>query len=82
MAEVAVSKAKARFARLLDRVEAGERIVITRRGKPVARPVRECPQPPRDRDAMRRAMDEIRRIRRRLTTGSMSIKDLINEGRR
>lgn len=34
--EVGVGEAKARLSELLDRVEAGDRIVITRRGTPIA----------------------------------------------
>ena len=34
---ITVSQAKARFAELLKKAEAGERVVITRHGKPVAR---------------------------------------------
>lgn len=36
-AEVSVAEAKAHLSELLDRVERGEEIVITRRGKPVAK---------------------------------------------
>lgn len=34
--EVGVGQAKARLSELLDRVEAGDRIVVTRRGTPIA----------------------------------------------
>lgn len=34
--EVGVGEAKARLSELLDRVEAGDRIVVTRRGTPIA----------------------------------------------
>ncbi len=37
MDEIGSFEAKTKFGGLLDRVEAGEEIVITRRGKPVAR---------------------------------------------
>lgn len=37
MTEVSVAEAKAHLSALLDRVEQGEEIVITRRGKPVAK---------------------------------------------
>ena len=36
MPQVSIAEAKARFAQLVARAEAGERIVITRHGKPVA----------------------------------------------
>lgn len=41
MANYGVAEAKNKFTHLLDRVEGGERVVITRHGKPVAelRPV-------------------------------------------
>ena len=37
MTEVSLAEAKAHLSELLDRVERGEEVVITRRGKPVAR---------------------------------------------
>ena len=37
MTEVSVAEAKAHLSELLDRVERGEELVITRRGKPVAK---------------------------------------------
>ena len=37
MTVVSVSQAKAQFSRLIARVEAGEEVTITRRGRPVAR---------------------------------------------
>ena len=41
MRTVSLADAKARLSALLDAVEAGEEVVITRRGQPVARMVRE-----------------------------------------
>lgn len=41
MKRVAIAEAKAHFSALVERVEAGEEIVIARRGKPVARLVPE-----------------------------------------
>lgn len=37
MRQVQIAEAKAHFSALVERVEAGEEIVIARRGKPVAR---------------------------------------------
>ena len=37
MTEVSVAEAKAHLSALLDRVERGEEVVITRRGRPVAK---------------------------------------------
>jgi prevent-host-death family protein len=49
MSEVNVREAKAQFSKLLRRVQAGEEVVISRAGKPVARlvPVAE-PKKPRE----------------------------------
>lgn len=46
MTIVNITEAKAQFSRLLDRVSAGEEVVITRSGKPVARLV-PCEHPKR-----------------------------------
>lgn len=37
MSKVSVAEAKAKFAEMLDRAAAGEEIIVTRSGKPVAR---------------------------------------------
>jgi prevent-host-death family protein len=37
MAEIGINEARTALSRLVDRVQAGEEIVITRRGEPVAR---------------------------------------------
>ena len=44
MRKVALAEAKAQLSALLDAIEAGEEVVITRRGQPVARLVREHPK--------------------------------------
>jgi antitoxin (DNA-binding transcriptional repressor) of toxin-antitoxin stability system len=46
MRKVGLAEAKAQLSALLDAVEAGEEVVITRRGRPVARVVREWPAVP------------------------------------
>jgi len=47
MRTVSVAETKAHLSQVLSRVEAGEEVVITRRGRPVARlaPVRKALQP-------------------------------------
>jgi len=57
MKSVSVSVAKAQLLGLLDDVERGETIVITRHGKPIARLV---PDEDRQRDEAQRALAEIR----------------------
>ena len=56
MVTIALAEAKARLSELIGRVEAGETVSITRRGKPVARLVaEEAPKQPIDFSALRRA---------------------------
>jgi prevent-host-death family protein len=79
MREVGAFEAKNRLGSLLDRVEQGEEIVITRRGKPVAKLVPTGPG--FDRAKARRAVAGLLEASRGLTLGDLKIKDLINEGR-
>lgn len=62
------------------RVEKGEEIVITRRGKPVARlgPIRS----EHDVAKARAAIEAIKEMRKGVTLGGLKIKDLIEEGRK
>jgi prevent-host-death family protein len=80
MRRVQASAAKARLAELLDQVERGETVIITRHGKPVARLV---PDEDRRREDARRAMAEIKELRKHVKP--MTIEEIIaakNEGRR
>jgi prevent-host-death family protein len=79
MREVGAVEAKNKFGHLLDQVEHGEEIVITRRGKAVAKigPA----EPGFDRDKARRGVAGILEMSRGVTLGGLNIKDLINEGR-
>ncbi len=72
--------AKAHFSALLERVERGEEVTITRHGLPVARlvPMKRSTTP-----AQRRvAIEAMRKLATGNTLGGLRIKDLINEGRR
>ena len=80
MREIGAFEAKNRLGALLDAVERGEEITITRRGKPVARLVR--PATVFDRTAAKAAAARIRKRRKGVTLGGLGIKGLINEGRR
>jgi antitoxin (DNA-binding transcriptional repressor) of toxin-antitoxin stability system len=64
---------------LLDLVEQGEEVTITRHGKPVARLV--APVPTVDRRAAAAAAARIRAMRQGVTLGDTTIKELIEEGR-
>jgi len=72
--------AKTHFSELLEKVEGGEEITITRHGTPVARLV-----PVRKRHTAAERAEAIARIRelsRGLSLGGVRIRDLIAEGRR
>jgi prevent-host-death family protein len=62
MKTVQSSSAKARLAELLDEVERGETVIITRHGKPIARLI---PDGDGRQEDIRRAMADIRQMRRR-----------------
>jgi prevent-host-death family protein len=72
--------AKTHFSELLERVEAGAEITITRHGTPVARlvPVRQKGTV----DERSAAIERIKKLGRGLTLGGLKAKDLIAEGRR
>ena len=72
-------EAKTHLPRLLREVAAGASITITRHGTPVARLV-----PPAGRPALttRDAIAALRELRRGKTLGGISIRELIDEGRR
>lgn len=80
MREVGAFEAKNKFGTLLDWVEKGEEIVITRRGKVVARLVPGATGI--DREAAARAIARILARRASAILGGSKIKDLVNEGRR
>ena len=84
MAEASVGsyEAKTHLPWLLDRVEHGETIVITRHGKPVARLVPATAE--KARPDVRQAVAEMLAYRDRQgpTLDGLSVRDLIDEGRR
>jgi len=79
MALIGAYEAKTHLARLLDRVAKGERITIARHGRPVAllQPVDQKPA-----SNVRGAIEEIRKFRRGRRLEGISIRDMIEEGRR
>jgi prevent-host-death family protein len=71
--------AKTHFAELLERVETGEEVTITRHGTPVAKIV---PVKKKHTVAERRqAIERMKERRKGLSLGGLKIRDLINEGR-
>lgn len=78
MKEIGAFEAKNTLSALLDLAEAGEEIVITRHGKPVARLV--PPHRAFNREQASAAAAAIRDMSEGATLGGLGIKDLINEG--
>jgi prevent-host-death family protein len=76
MSNVGAYEAKTHLPRLLDEVEAGSSITITRNGRPVARLM------PIVGDAASLAAARILALRRGVQTGKLSMRALIDEGRR
>jgi len=78
MKQVGVYEAKTQLPRLLDEVEQGETITITRHGRPIARVV-----PVRGRQrSVKEAIAALEEFRQGHTLGDITIKELIEEGRR
>ena len=79
MREIGAFEAKNTLGALLDLVESGEKLAITRYGKAVAylTPV----EPNFDRKKARRAVAGLLKASRGVTLGGLTIKELIEEGR-
>jgi len=77
---VGAYEAKTHLSELLEKVEAGEEITITKHGAPVAKlvPVKKEVRP-EERVA---AIDRIQKLATGLSLGGLKIKHLIREGRR
>ena len=69
-----------RLPALLDAVERAGEVWITRAGKPVARLIRVAPV--FDRDAAKRAADGLRATSKGLRLAGLSLRELVEEGRR
>lgn len=67
MDEIGAFEAKNRLSELLDRVERGEQVTITRRGKPVAKLV--PPESVRDIEKARTAAHRIRELAKKMNLG-------------
>jgi prevent-host-death family protein len=79
MDTVGAFDAKTNFSALLERVERGEQIVITRRGKPVARLM---PIATARKSKVSDAMAKLRKLRKGVTLGGLSWKELRDAGRK
>ena len=79
METVGAYEAKTHLPKLLERVIKGERITITKHGVPVA-----VLQPPESvrRTEPKRVIAELREFRRKHHLDGLSLRDMIEEGRR
>jgi prevent-host-death family protein len=73
MREIQASDAKARLPSLLDDVERGETLIITRHGKPIARIV---PETDRRQEEIDKAIEGIKALR--LRTGKITVEELLS----
>jgi len=79
MKEIGAFEAKTHLPRLLDRVAQGERIMITRRGKPVAVLM---PVEPAASLSPKEAVERLRTLRQGVTWGEeISLQKAIEDGR-
>ena len=76
---VGAFEARMRLSALLDRVAAGEDVVISRHGTPVARLIRAVAN---DRARVQQAIDELRRLRRTTRLDGLNWREQRDTGRR
>jgi prevent-host-death family protein len=81
MKSIGSYEAKTHLPRLLGEVQKGESIVITKRGKPIARLI---PADSQERPDVKQVIADFRAYSQRQgrTLGGMSIREAIEEGRR
>ena len=72
MRDIQASDAKAHLPQILDAVERGETVRITRHGRPIARIV---PEANRRQEEIDRAIESIKALRRR--TGKVTLEELL-----
>ena len=77
--EVGAYEAKTHLPSLLERVQRGERVTITKHGVPVAMLV---PVVPVVKPDIRAVIDELKTFAKGYTTGGMTIREMIEEERR
>ena len=80
MSTYSVAEAKNTLPRLLDKALAGEQVVITRHGKPIAeiRPVAET-KPRVDRETRRAAMERLKQMRDSLPPADQTSVELLDD---
>ena len=79
MERIGIYDARSKLSELIERVQSGEEVVLTKHGLPVARLVPEKRRRKRSRAA---AVARIRALARKLDIRDVDIRKLIEEGRR
>ena len=79
MSEIGVFEAKTHLPSLLQRVQAGERFIITRHNRPVAELI---PYRPRDPEKIREAIAALKSFQKTHSLNGLSVRELIEEGRK
>lgn len=79
MQRIGAYEAKTHLPQLLDEVSQGGTVTITRHGVPVALLV---PAPNTPHKSTREVIDALRQFRRGKTLGDITVRDLVEEGRR
>jgi prevent-host-death family protein len=79
MTSVGAFEAKTHLNELLQRASKGETIRITRRGVPIAKLV---PPDAGEKEDARNLVEAIRQLRKGTTLGNITIRELIDDGRR
>jgi prevent-host-death family protein len=80
MKSIGAFEAKTHLSELLERVSRGEKITITRHGVPTALLVPVTEVPPKLKHA--EVVEGMRALRKRVKPGKMTVRDMVNEGRR
>ena len=79
MIEIGALEAKSDLLRLLKRVQAGERFLITKHKRPVAELI---PCSPADGGRIRDAIEDLKAFQKTHRLGGLSVRQMIEEGRR
>ena len=79
MSEVGAFEAKTHLPKLLERVQKGERFVITKHGHPVAELI---PYRKRDPDKILAAINHLKVFQKTHSLGGLSVREMIEEGRK
>ena len=77
MEEIGAYQAKTHLPKLLERVQKGERFLITKHGRPVAEL---APAAGRDVARIRRAIGDLRGVRKKLARRGVRLKDVLRFG--